>query len=289
MASGGKRKSGGLKGQELKAFRSQVAKLKSKGIVSKRVDARKQEATRYMRAKVRSFSDVLEGRAIAVKAPKDIRQKYVDAGVFASRGSHLIVPKEDARSRARIKKGRDLIEITTPLRWGEEHEIVLPFKATDMMDLANKVANNANFDDLKRPDEQFAFRLYGHNSRKAFVNGQEFADHVLRNYQHLFSGKKGQQAIRHLSVIRFKGYADEVPEPNPDSPYYETPTTNTRRKIDKKGRNSGRDTYQNQRRKKDANRKSKARAAESPSQRSKRLADQRQRSARNRQRKFDEQ
>ena len=288
MASGNKRKSGRLKGQELKSFRSAVAKLKKKGVVSKRVDARSQEPTRYMRSKVRSFEDVLTGRSLAVKAPKDIRQKYIDAGVFQARGSFLIVPKEDARSRARIKKGRDLVEITTPLRWGEEHEIVLPFKATNMMDLANKISENKNFDELKRPDEQFAFRLFGHNSRKAFVNGQEFADHVLRNYQHLFSGKKGLQAIRHLSVIRFKGYGEEVPEPNPNSPYYEEPTTNTRRKIDRKGRNTKRDTFLNQRRAKDASRKKKARAAESPSQRKQRLEAQRLRSARNRQRKFDE-
>jgi hypothetical protein len=289
MASGGKGKSGGLKGQELKAFRSQVAKLKSKGIVSKRVDARSQSATRYMRSKVRAFSDVLEGRTLAVRAPKDIRQKYIDAGIFQARGSFLIVPKEDARSRARIKKGRGLVEITTPLTWGQEHEIVLPFKATNMMDLANRIAENPNFDELKRPDEQFAFRLFGHNSRKAFVNGQEFADHVLRNYQHLFSGKKGLQAVRHLSVIRFKGYGDEVPEPDTNSPYYEEPTTNTRRPINRKGRNGRRDTFLNQRRAKDANRKAKARESESPSQRNKRLAEQRQRSARNRQRKFDEQ
>lgn len=289
MASRGKGKSGGLKGQELKSFRSAVAKLKSKGIVSKRVDARSQAATRYMRSKVRSFSDVLEGRTLAVKASKEIRQKYIDAGVFQARGSFLIVPKEDARSRARIKKGRDLVEITTPLNWGQEHEVVLPFKATNMMDLANRIAENPNFDELKRPDEQFAFRLFGHNSRKAFVNGQEFADHVLRNYQHLFSGKKGMQAIKHLSVIRFKGYGDEVPFADEGSPYYEEPKYSNRRKIDRKGRNSGRDTFLNQRKKKDANRKAKARASESPSQRTKRLAEQRQRSARNRQRKFDDQ
>lgn len=264
--------------QALRTFRTNVAKLKKKGVVSKRVDARKQAPTRYMRAKVRKFQDVLSGQSIAVKAKKSIREKYTTAGIFEERGSFLIVPKENARSRARIKKGRDLIEIITPLKFGEEREVVLPFKATDMLDLAQKIQDNKSVDDLKKGDEQFAFRLFGHNSRKGFVDREEFADHVLRNYRHLFSGRNGATAIKHLSVIRFKGYADQVPAADPNSPYFEEPIFDKPRR-DSKPKVIG--TYERQILKKRAAKKRKTRANETPERRAKRLADQRKRTARN--------
>lgn len=284
MAGQDKSKRSGLNAQALREFRSKVAKLKKKGVVSKRVDARKQEATKYMRAKVRKYEDVLSGHAVAVKAPKQIREKYTSSEVFEARGSFLIVPKEHERSRARIKKGRDLIEIITPLRWGEEREVVLPFKATDMMDLAHKLDSHEHVDELKKGDEQFAFRLFGHNSRKAFVDRQEFADHVLRHYQHLFSKRKGAQAIRHLSVIRFKGYGDAVPEADPEASYYEEPSyTRGRRLKPKKPGRKG--TYEKQRLARDASKKRKQRANETPQQRETRLSKQRARTAKNKARK----
>jgi hypothetical protein len=64
------------KGQDLKAFRSKVAKLKKAGVVSKHKDARKQVDTDYMRAIVKKFGDVIIGDAIAVKAKKNVRQSY---------------------------------------------------------------------------------------------------------------------------------------------------------------------------------------------------------------------
>jgi len=289
MADKQKSKRGGLDKQALKDFRHKVSQLKKKGIVSAKVDARSQRATRYMRSKVRKFEDVLSGHAIAVKAPKKIREKYTTPEIFQERGSFLIVPKEHARSRARIKKGRDLIEIITPLGWGEEREVVLPFDAKNMIQLANQIATHPGVNDLKKADEQFAFRLFGHNSRKAFVDNDEFADYVLRNYQHLFKGKSGAQAIKHLSVIRFKGYVDQVPEPDESASYYEAPSYNIPRRMDKKGRNSGQiGTYEKQIRAKRAANKKKKREKETPQERAKRLSDQRQRSARNRQRKFED-
>lgn len=269
MANTKTTKSKGMDAQALKDFRSKVAKLKKKGIVSAKVDARSQKATKYMKAKVRQYEDVLAGNAIAVKAKKDVREKYTSAGVFGERGSFLIVPKEHERSRARIKKGRDLIEIITPLKWGEEREIVLPFKATDMMDLARRIEADPSFDDFKKGDEQFAFRLYGHNSRKAFVNSEEFVEHVLKHYQHLFSGSKGRQAIKHLSVLRFKSYADEIPDSN-ETKYY-----GKGKKPNATGRNDRKGTYEKQRDKRRALKKAKMRANETPEQTRARLDKQR--------------
>jgi len=288
MANSGKARSKGLSNQALKEFRSKVAKLKKKHVVSKRVDARSQRATKYMLAKVRKFEDVLSGNAIAVKATKKVREKYTEAGIFPERGSFLIVPSEMKGQRAKIKKGRDLVEITTPLKWGEEREIVLPFKPVNMIDLANKIAADPNFDGLKKADEQFAFRLFGHNSIQSFPDAAHFSDYVRVRYQHLFQGRTGQQAIRHLSVIRFKNYADTWDQGEEGDKIF-----SKRRRVDATGRNSNRtsgrrDTFLEQRRVAAAARKKKLRAQESESDRTKRLADNRARASAWRKKKRDE-
>ena len=76
---------------QLKKFRSDVARLKSLGLVSKRVDARKQRATKYMRGQVRKFADVLSGKAKAVHLPKRSDAKAF-AEKFRTKGKTVVVP-----------------------------------------------------------------------------------------------------------------------------------------------------------------------------------------------------
>src|SRR5690606_11464557 len=97
------RKTVKLTGQALKDFRHQVKMLKDKGLVSKRVDARKQRATRYMRAKVKTFADVIHQQATSVKVPRALAREYKDAGyrVFQNR----VVVDADPDTIARVRKG----------------------------------------------------------------------------------------------------------------------------------------------------------------------------------------
>jgi hypothetical protein len=82
-----------LSASQLKKFRSDVAKLKSKGLVSARVDARAQKPTRHMREQVKKFEDVLSGRAKVVHTPKRSQAKeYADA--FRVKGKSVVVPVE---------------------------------------------------------------------------------------------------------------------------------------------------------------------------------------------------
>lgn len=93
-----------LKGTQLKTFRRNVARLKSMGLVSKRVDARKQKSTRYMREQVeKRFADVLAGKAVAVKVPrhKDTAQFQ---STFDVKGKRVVVPLEPGASRPRYSK-----------------------------------------------------------------------------------------------------------------------------------------------------------------------------------------
>lgn len=263
-------------GKDIRQIRSEVSKLKKAGIVSPKIDARTYQPSRYMLSKLRKNADIIAGEVIAVKAPPKVRKKYVEKGLFEQRGSVLIVPKDAANQRARITRG--LIETTRPLSYGEEVRLILPFKATDMEGVANRLKNDPTLDGLKNPDELFGFRLFGHNMATiGFPDADELADYILTRYHHLFSGKNGQAAVKQFVLFRFKSRDSQLSDA-PQSGKVYTP----RRK-----RQENQWSYE-RRLNRDAARKKKERERETPEQRQNRLDKQRIRSAQNRQRKFDE-
>lgn len=103
-----------LSGSQLKKFRSDVAKLKAKGLLSPRIDARKQKPTRYMQGRVAEFQDVLEGRAKVVKVPKRKGVKKRDdyerlRETFRVTRGHVVVP---ANTKANVSISRKTGEVT---------------------------------------------------------------------------------------------------------------------------------------------------------------------------------
>lgn len=105
----------------IREFRSQVAKLKAKGLVSAKVDARSQAPTRYMQNQIKKFAAVLEGRAQVVKAPstKEARQ-YKEGGRYLTKGKAIIIPTNDKTERLRYNKKRHVVESTSDAR-GKHH------------------------------------------------------------------------------------------------------------------------------------------------------------------------
>lgn len=278
MSRKGQGKSGGLKGQTLKDFRHKVAILKAKGVVSKRVDARSQKATRYMRDKVRKFQDVISGDISPVRAKPDIRAKY--EGLIEARGPFLMVPKERAKERVKIARG--LIEIERPmigpsgLQFGEEREVILPFKLVDMPQLVERLQTDETLDGLKRGDEMFAFKIDGWASKMGFADAKEMGDYISVNYAHLFKPGNARQVVKYLTFVRYRNYGNVRASEGPHRGYA------------MKGRKPKKANKWDveRRRNRDAIRKAEQRAKESDEAKAKRLAEQRTRSARNRQRKF---
>lgn len=88
---------------QLRKFRSEVAKLKSKGLTSKRVDARSQRPTRYMRAQVEKYRDVLEGTAKVVSTPKRKQAKSF-ADKFRVKGNKVVIPVSDEKTIIRYSR-----------------------------------------------------------------------------------------------------------------------------------------------------------------------------------------
>lgn len=101
-----------LSGRQLQKFRSDVAKLKAKGLVSKRVDARSQKPTRYMRSQVKRFDEVLSGKAQVVHVPKRAAAKEFGAR-FDTKGRSIIVPNTKGEKLRYAPKRKEIVSSAT--------------------------------------------------------------------------------------------------------------------------------------------------------------------------------
>lgn len=95
--------------EQLKSFRKDIALLKSKGLVSKKVDARSVKPTSHMVKTRKEFSDVLSGKASVVKTPKrKTASEYKDMG-FRSKFGNVVIPKEKGEQIRYDKKTEQIV------------------------------------------------------------------------------------------------------------------------------------------------------------------------------------
>lgn len=259
-------------------YRHEAAQLKKAGILSERVNARK-NITKATRTKINKFRDVLEGKTTVVRARPDIRKKY--EGVLESRGPFLTVPKEHAKEKAKISRG--LVEISRPKGpaaspSGRETEVILPFKLTDMQALVERLKTDPTLDGLKRSNELFAFKLDGWASKQPFVSAEEMGNYIEIYYQHLFKPGQTKKAVKYLTFVRYVSLGLERADEAEHSYKLRFPKKST-----------SKNNWQEQRRREGAARRQKAyRERQSAEEREKRLATERRRTAIRKQRKFEE-
>lgn len=256
-----------LDAQALRAFRSSVAALKKKGIVSPRVDARSQAPTKYMRAKVRKFNDVLEGRAIAVKAPKQIREQYTSKGLLEERGAFLITGKEFSNQRARLRRG--LVQVIRPLKNGQEEYLILPWKANDLIDLVEKLKDDPDaLDRQMMPGEYLSFRLFGHNSTEVFGDTAELTE-AMKHYLARLGTR--QDVVKHITFQRYRGPLRETDRGNFVNPLRGKEPLVPYNSNKPKDKNRPKDFYDLQRDRRRAAKQKKYLASLSPAERAARL------------------
>ena len=165
-------KRGGLKGAELRAFRSKVSQLKKKGLVSSRTDARKQKPTRYMQEKVKRLADLFEGTKTSVKVDKVTAARYKASGYFVF-GNRVVVSK-DKDERGQVDKSSGLILLTKLGRRVPFEKVVMPFSVKNIeafMSAASKAPPDPQiFAAKKNPQDHWAFTYRGHNSLSTFAD-----------------------------------------------------------------------------------------------------------------------
>jgi hypothetical protein len=174
-----------LIGRQLQNFRSEVAKLKEKGLVSSRVDARSQRATRYMRDQIKKYRDVLDGKVKVVKAPtrkaaKDFSQK------FRTKFNRVVIPVKSKTASARYSKKSKTIILHDTENGRRIKKTLSPriFESVRDMPRGDNIGYRIvfaggsawTFDDL---DDLQAFMFpYETNSRNPFRNWERYVEIV---------------------------------------------------------------------------------------------------------------
>lgn len=85
---------------DIRAFRSDVAKLKKLGLVSKRVDARSQRVTRYMRDQITRFDVVLKDQAKVLKVDRSISSQF---NTLDHKFNRIVVPSKKGETVKIVK------------------------------------------------------------------------------------------------------------------------------------------------------------------------------------------
>lgn len=98
--------------KQLAQFRHDVAILKEKGLVSSRVDPRKQWPSAYMRRVVAGNRDVLTGKAKVLKLPSRKAAKEFDANMRV-KGRSVVVPVTNKSERVSYRPSTGEIRSTS--------------------------------------------------------------------------------------------------------------------------------------------------------------------------------
>lgn len=118
----------------IRAYRSAVAKLKRLGLVSKRIDARSHKPTRYMLKQLDRFSDVLNDKAIVVKARKrDEAKKFGE--LYDVKFNRVVVLAQKGERGRFTKDGLKIIRKSAYQDRGEITELVVPHKPDELQPL----------------------------------------------------------------------------------------------------------------------------------------------------------
>lgn len=185
-----------LTGSQLKEFRKSVAKLKQLGLVSKKIDARSQKPTRYMRGQIeKRFAGVLSGKAAVVKVPNaKVRKQFKpregeETGLYDVKNGYVIVPIEQGQKKPRFNKRTKKIESTVELYGRKSKRTYERVNADTAKEISNSNPNVRytvqtawgalvsfdNYEDL----EAFMYS-YETRGKNPFKNWREFVvvDHI---------------------------------------------------------------------------------------------------------------
>lgn len=182
MSSKKKNNTSKLSGQALKEFRKAVATLKKQGLVSRRVDARSQKPTRYMLAKIKKLSDVLDGKMIPVKLSKEVLKKAREEHqkIYNQR---VLVPRALPEAKKAAKRGEfyEKVTVTTNRRGTKiTTRIVDLSRFMDMRQFLNTYMDHPHdLDKLKPKDLAWAFTYFGNKTRVVFEDSEAMINRLM--------------------------------------------------------------------------------------------------------------
>lgn len=193
----------------IKKFRSDIATLKRKGLLSG-VDARSATPSRRLNKILDKYDAVLSGKASAVKLSSKGLKEYKDLGkpyeIAAPKGlpRRVIVP-HDAGEKVHVSHGK--VTISNPAGL---HRTIIPVKYHSLPQYFRELKKKTP---KLKDDEYFAFRFFGNRSHKAFRSIDALVN-SLEHYESIFDAieendAEGQAELyQNLEIIRIDRPAD---------------------------------------------------------------------------------
>lgn len=160
---------------DLKAFRKSISALKRLGLAFSRTDTKKTRATKKKRLKIAEFSDVLEGKAKALKINKKGAEAYKKANlpgirVAGSGKTQRIITPIVEREKTYVRNGELYRKRLTPQGQVISRSKVLPLKITanNIQSFIDQLRDNPNLERKLSKGKQWSFRFFGNNSYGTF-------------------------------------------------------------------------------------------------------------------------
>lgn len=183
--------------------------LKRAGLTN--IDLRKNTATKYQISKIRKFSDVIDGKASAVKLTKKQKSEFKKSGAFQLFGDNLIVRSTIPYERLSNRNG--VIKAKSLLSNGMMTKIILPYSARNILELAEKIENDDDLPEYLTGQDgelaQYAFSIGGHQSLLPFSSKADLVKYIKGYYNHLF---KQDLNLFNFSLVYFSGDESELPD-----------------------------------------------------------------------------
>lgn len=160
-------------------------RLKSIGLLGPKTNLHSgKRISKYAAQQVEKYAEIIAGNYSSVKLPK-AQIAEAKAKGFVTKANRVIVPKEKVRT---VKKSGVASMGVRPIPGGVMEVVTLPHDIMDMRRLAN-VLGEGGLNDMKQPDELFAFRFKGEGihgvSYQPFLNTQSLLNYLYR-YQSIF-------------------------------------------------------------------------------------------------------
>lgn len=148
---------------ELKQFRHDVAQLKKKGILDKKIyDARSVIPSKYLKSQIKKFSQVLSGVAQSVKVNKTNKKYYTEKG-YLSKGNRIIVPVQKNEHAFATRSGDLRIKVS-----GAGGSIIKMDLKLDRNNVNEWIDQLAEVNKTLKKDEVINFQFFGNNSYRSF-------------------------------------------------------------------------------------------------------------------------
>jgi hypothetical protein len=173
-----------LRGSELRAYRSNLAKLKRSGLINKSYNVRGAQPTRHMVNQIDRYKDVLEDRAKVVPMPT---RKLAHEFERAKFNKVVVDAPKDATARWSDRRGAIVIKRKTKIPGiGTNDELIFPDKDTEIPAL--------------KPGEKYAikYRSNGSTIYRTFST-EDFLREFLMRYDKF--GTKATDIRSNISII----------------------------------------------------------------------------------------